>query len=255
MLLGLDHLVVAVPDLGAATSSFAGLGFTVVPGGRHPQGTHNALIPFRDGAYLELFAFYEANRQHRWWEALQQGGGLVDFCMRTSDLGSDLAAFRRAGVAMDDPRPLGRVRPDGVSLAWRLAIPQGPWVGVVPFLIEDVTPREERVPGDTAHAIGALGVDTLTVAVANLGPVRQAYGGVLAGAGEEIEQPELGARGLRLSVGPHRVEFLCPSPGEGPLGDALGGRPARPWAVRLRAASPRGWLPAAQTHGARIRLG
>lgn len=254
MLLGVDHLVIAVPDLGAAMTSFAGLGFTVVPGGRHPQGTHNALLAFGDGAYLELFAFFEANREHRWWEPLRQGGGFVDFCLRTSDLAADLAALRRAGVEMDDPRPLERVRPDGVSLAWRLAIPRGSWVRVAPFLIEDVTPREDRVPGSASHANGALGIDTVVVAVAAVERVRQAYGG-LGHGGEEVDRPELGARSLRLTIGRHRFEFLAPHAGGSPLADVLRGRDAWPWAIRLRASTPGGWLPPGQTHGARIRLG
>ena len=82
MLKGIDHLVIVVPELEAAVASYRGLGFTVVPGGRHPIGTHNALIAFEDGAYLELIAFFEPHAQHRWYERLQQDGGLIDFCCR-----------------------------------------------------------------------------------------------------------------------------------------------------------------------------
>ena len=49
MLLGIDHLVIAVPDLATAQRQYEALGFTVVPGGRHPVGTHNALVAFADG--------------------------------------------------------------------------------------------------------------------------------------------------------------------------------------------------------------
>src|SRR5262249_58019959 len=58
MLTGIDHLVVAVPDLDAAIESYQSVGFHVVRGGRHQVGTHNALVPFADGVYLELIAFY-----------------------------------------------------------------------------------------------------------------------------------------------------------------------------------------------------
>src|SRR5439155_1412482 len=68
---GIDHIVIAVPDLAAARTSYAALGFTVVPGGRHPVGTHNALIAFGDGSYVELIAFYEDNPAHKWWTPLQ----------------------------------------------------------------------------------------------------------------------------------------------------------------------------------------
>src|SRR5574337_46476 len=146
MLLGIDHLVVVVPDLQAASQRYAELGFTVVPGGRHPVGTHNALIAFADGSYIELIAFFEPSPAHRWWTPLRRGGGLVDFCMQTSDLQGDTEAFRQAGVHIEDPEPLTRVRPDGYTLRWVLSIPRGPHRGVAPFLIQDETPREERVP-------------------------------------------------------------------------------------------------------------
>ncbi|MBI2155157.1 MAG: VOC family protein [Candidatus Rokubacteria bacterium] len=124
MLRGIDHLVVVVPDLAAASRNYEQLGFTVVPGGRHPVGTHNALISFTDGSYIELIAFYEPSPDHRWWAPLQKGGGLVDFCMQTDDLRGDTAMFRQAGVQIDDPKPLSRVRPDGYKLSWVLSIPQ-----------------------------------------------------------------------------------------------------------------------------------
>ena len=47
MLKGIDHFVVVVSDLEAAIKSYGELGFTVVRGGKHNIGTHNALIAFR----------------------------------------------------------------------------------------------------------------------------------------------------------------------------------------------------------------
>ena len=82
MLQGIDHIVIAVPDLAVASRNYEALGFTVVPGGRHPVGTHNALIAFADGAYIELIAFYEKNTQHKWWVPLEKGGGLVTSACR-----------------------------------------------------------------------------------------------------------------------------------------------------------------------------
>src|SRR3972149_1560451 len=107
MLRGIDHLVVVVPDLAAAAKSYAALGFSVVPGGRHPVGTHNQLIAFADGSYIELIAFYEKTAEHKWWGPLQRGGGLVDFCMQTDDLLADTPALRREGPPRAAPPPGG----------------------------------------------------------------------------------------------------------------------------------------------------
>jgi hypothetical protein len=59
MLTGIDHVVVVIQELERAMVAYRGLGFTVVPGGRHATGTHNALVGFADGTYLELLAFRE----------------------------------------------------------------------------------------------------------------------------------------------------------------------------------------------------
>ena len=57
MIKGIDHIVVVVPDLEDAITKYGELGFTVVRGGKHNIGTHNALIAFADGSYVELIAF------------------------------------------------------------------------------------------------------------------------------------------------------------------------------------------------------
>src|SRR5207249_370550 len=54
------HLAIGTPWIATGLGLFIvgrALGFTVVPGGVHAGGlTHNALIPFADGRYLELLA-------------------------------------------------------------------------------------------------------------------------------------------------------------------------------------------------------
>ncbi len=151
MLKGIDHVVVVVADLEAAIESYGELGFTVVRGGKHNIGTHNALLAFADGSYIELIAFLAPVKGHPWYAALSAGSGLVDFCMRTDDLRADVDAFRRAGVSIGDPGAMTRDRPDGYRLSWVLSIPNPPFNGSVPFLIKDETPRDERVPA-RAHA-------------------------------------------------------------------------------------------------------
>ncbi len=255
MLTGIDHLVVVVPDLEAAIQNYEQLGFTVVRGGRHPVGTHNALIAFADGSYLELIAFYEPSADHRWWKPLQEGGGLVDFCMQTDDLRGDTAAFRRAGVDIEDPTPLSRVRPDGYKLSWVLSIPRGPHRGVAPFLIEDETPRAERVPSAVTHRNGVSGIVTVTVAVADPDAVRRWYEGVLGGGGQGIERKDLDAAGVRFRTGRHALDFVAPGGSRSPVGAWLRARGPSPYAAMLRTAGGKaGSLDEAKTLGARLAL-
>jgi catechol 2,3-dioxygenase-like lactoylglutathione lyase family enzyme len=253
MLRGIDHILIAVPDLEIARKSYEALGFTVVAGGRHPVGTHNALIAFADGSYIELIAFYEANPAHKWWAPLQKGGGLVDFCMQTDDLQGDTRAFRTAGVAIDDPSPLSRVRPDGYRLKWVLSIPREGHRGVAPFLIQDETPREERIPRQTSHENGVTGIGTVTVAVTDVAPARTWYAEVLKQAGRPARRPDLDAAGVLFTVGPHTLEFVMPRGASGPLREWLETRGSSPYSATLKAgkAIP---LDPTKTLGAKLAL-
>jgi len=236
MLTGIDHIVILVPDLETAIRHYAQLGFTVVPGGKHPTFTHNALISFADGAYIELLAFYQPNPESKWWARLEQGGGLIDFCMQTDDLRAEIAAFREAGISMTDPMPFSRVRPDGYQLSWVLSSHQGQYRGVIPFLIEDETPREERVPRETKHENQVTGIDTLTLAVDDLGDIRRWYGALL-GHGQEVERQDLDASGVRFTIGPHSLDFLAPKESGSPLSEWLRERGHSPYAATLKTAS------------------
>lgn len=254
MLTGIDHLVIAVPDLAAAIKTYRDLGFTVAAGGRHTGvGTDNALIVFRDGAYLELVGFYEPRPDHRWWTPLQQGGGLVDFCLQTTDLSADAERLRRAGVDMGEPEPRHRLRPDGVEVRWTCVLARGADRGVAPFLIDEETGRATRVPAASPHANGVTGIGRVTVAVPDLAPVRRWYAQALGAPGQDLACPELGAAGACFTIGPHTFEFLAPT-GAGPIRAWLATRGASPYAVTLVGAPRSVPLDLARTWGARLAL-
>src|SRR5262249_5090781 len=94
MLRSIDHIVILVRDLAQRPGASERLGFPATPGGEHTGGaTHNALITFADGAYFELIAFKERDKEqpHRWWRQLAYGEGIVDYCLRGDDVGSEAA--------------------------------------------------------------------------------------------------------------------------------------------------------------------
>lgn len=149
-------------------------GFTVTPGGEHAGGeTHNALIAFADRSYLELVAFHDlgAPLNHRWWKLAADGGGLANFALLSDDLAADSVAL--ADLVESSPKDGGRIRPDGVELKWRTAQLKAP----LPFVIEDVTARELRVPGGAAieHANGARGIASVVVGAVDLGDAEWRY--------------------------------------------------------------------------------
>jgi len=235
MILGIDHLVIVVKDLDQATRDYRELGFNVVAGGQHPVGSHNALIAFQDGSYLEIIAFYREAPDHRWWEPLSKGERFVDFCFQTDDLRGDTKKLRDAGVAINDPVPWARKRPDGYELKWLLSLATGPNRGVAPFLIEDITPRTERIPRQSQHSNGVTGIETVTVAVPELASIAKWYGSLLATPGIAVASPELNAEGLRFDVGPHTFKFLGPCDATSPLVDWLRRFGPSPYSAVLKA--------------------
>jgi hypothetical protein len=237
MFTGIDHLVIAVNDLEQASRDYQQLGFTVIPGGKHPVGSHNALVAFEDGSYLELIAFYRDAPDHRWWEPLQKGERLVDYCMQTDDLAGDTRRLRECGVAINDPVPWSRTRPDGYELQWQLSLVTGTQRGVAPFLIQDVTPRSERVPTQCDHANGATGIGTLSIVVAELAKVDHWFQTLLGRAPQPVADDALEVQGLCFTVGAHKIEFMTPATPQSPLLDWMKRYGPSPYAATLRTGS------------------
>ena len=174
MLTRLDHLVILVRDLELASADFERLGFAVTPGGEHADGlTRNALVPFEDGTYLELVSFLDPEdpTDNVWgWRGFYPREGLIDYCAASNDLDADLGRLKSLGFVVDGPDSGGRRLPDGTEIRWRSArISQEG--RIFPFLIEDLSPRELRVPGGpaTRHPNGAAGVSGLDISTPDPG--------------------------------------------------------------------------------------
>ena len=175
MITGIDHVVLVVTDLGRAVDDHRARGFTVTPGGEHAGGlTHNALVGFADGAYLELIAFHDAaaaRGKHSWQPVAERGGGWADFALASDDLAADAAAL--AELLKRPPESGGRTRPDGVAVAWQSARLLAP----LPFLIEDITLRQVRVPSgaQAAHANGTRGIAGVVLGARDVGATTARY--------------------------------------------------------------------------------
>ena len=234
MIRGIDHIVIAGPDLDALTETFRSLGFNVVGGGKHPIGSYNNLIGLADGAYIELLSFYEHSPNHYWWDAVHsRGGGLIDFCMQTDDIRGDYAVFAAQGVAMSPLVGLSRVRVDGYQLAWLNNEIYEQYQGLIPFVIEDETPREERVPKENQHANHVSGIDAITLAARDLDLARRIMDAALGQRGQPMRDGELGASGIVYDVGPHRLEYLTPDDESSPLAAHLAADRPLPWRIRF----------------------
>jgi catechol 2,3-dioxygenase-like lactoylglutathione lyase family enzyme len=260
MIQGIDHVVIAVRDLAAAVDDYQRLGFTVTPGGEHTGGgTHNALVSFADGSYFELIAFREPDRpqQHKWWGRFAKGEGTVDYALLVDDAIAEADRLHAVGISGDGPRDGGRLRPDGQHIAWRnlaLEVPGAP----LPFLIEDVTPRELRVPAGpaTEHPLGVTGVAGLTLLVADLDRAIAPFAALLNTPGEPMSASIAGAaRARRFSFGPRLIDLAEVEPGADELHRHITERVAGPYEIVLTGAPANiALLPMEATHGARIRV-
>jgi len=143
MLLGIDHLVIAVDDPDAAAALLeAELGLAATGGGRHEAGTRNRLV-FLGDAYVELIGVWDRALALAHpigaaaVRALDAGTpGLVTYALATDGARREVTALRGAGSPISDVIGGSRIRPDGERVAWQCAFP--PHVGPAdpPFLIE-----------------------------------------------------------------------------------------------------------------------
>ena len=214
----IDHIVIISDDLDTAILNARKAGFTVVPGGTHGDGnTHNALIGFEDGAYIELIAPTAQGKdaEHRWFGRLRQGGGMVDFCLLGKNLAEETAAIRERGIDYPEPFDMARAKPDGTRIAWKLSTPPGA-VGEKgwPFIIEDTTPRDLRVPRERAevlHPNGATGVAGITVLVEDLASATREYEAILGTAAQQLRSPlDDVVLGAVLPLGTHWILLTVP---------------------------------------------
>ena len=231
--LRLDHAVIAVPDLVVAMANYEALGFTVRFGGEHPgRRTHNALIYFADGSYLELIAerleLPPTDDERENWirmTPVREGSILLTYALRTEDLAATIAACARRGLTLEGPRAGARVRPDGARVAWRSAAAANL---NLPFIIEDVSARALRIldaEADTEHANGALGVRRIVLLTADVAKIAAEYTPLLG------QRAELTGAAARFALG--EAEILIRPPADAREESVLGEAAALPYALAL----------------------
>jgi catechol 2,3-dioxygenase-like lactoylglutathione lyase family enzyme len=208
---GIDHVIVAVRDLEDAKASWARLGFTLTPRGRHlGQGTANYCLMFgRD--YLELLGFVEPDgeaAQLQQFLAEREGAMAVAFAP-DGPLDEVRAALLARGLHPAEARALGRrlESPEGdVTLRFALAaLPPAETPELASFLCAHLTPELLRRPEWLAHPNGATGLRAVTVVAAETAPLLPAYDR-LFGLHEVTTTDALAS----VRAGHHRLLFATP---------------------------------------------
>ncbi len=218
VLLGIDHLVIAVPDLDAAAQELEGaVGLAATGGGRHPTlGTQNRLVWLGD-QYLELVSIVNRRVALESWlgfptiAALERGGGLVTWAIASDSVRAEIAVLRALGARLGDPIPGERVRPDGQVVRWQLSLPDRIGPAEPPFLIEhDLRSAEWTKPERAARRVerhpigGPVRLEVLELPVAD---VPDAIHKLARAAGLRF-RPSLAGGGARdANVGPQIVRL------------------------------------------------
>jgi hypothetical protein len=70
-----------------------------------------------------------------------------------------------------------------------------------------------------------------------------------------VEREDLAASGVRVTIGPHSLDFVAPRGPDGPLTGWLAARGPSPFAVTLATTGAKGPLPLDKTMAARLSLG
>jgi catechol 2,3-dioxygenase-like lactoylglutathione lyase family enzyme len=235
MLPRIDHVTVAVRDLGEAVERFQRLGFKVTRGGRLTHtGTRNALIHLGLQC-IELLAVDSTTRAGR--EELagptlvnmvtEHDGALLGYSIATDRLREivEREGFRRGvtGFTVDPPYEMRR-QVDGGEVVWRMAVPGGAvWRRPWPALVQWETPDVARAKLEPApnHENGVTGISGVALGVANMDTAIVIYRDAL-GLNEPSmdEVSSLGAQRATFRVGEGSIHLLRGTTA-GPLSDYI----------------------------------
>jgi len=185
VVLELDHVSICGSNLDPLRQAFTEVGLAPDFGGPHSNGvTHMAAVGFDDGTYIELIAPVKAGvtTGSNWAKFMGEDAVTCAWAVGTNVLLQEADRLKKAGIAVTAPTPGSRKRPDGMSVEWNLVdVGSGTPGSVLPFIIEDQTPRAWRVK-TSASVQGApvTGVENVVIGVSNLDAsialFRKAYG-------------------------------------------------------------------------------
>jgi hypothetical protein len=183
--LELDHVSVCGSNLDALRQAFTEVGLTPDFGGPHANGvTQMAFIGFDDQSYLELIAPVKAGvtEGSDWGKLMAGDAGSCAWAVGTNVLLQEVDRLKKAGVPVTAPQSGSRKRPDGMSVEWTTAdVGSGTPGSLLPFIIEDQTPRTWRVQiSESVKGAPVFGVEDVVLGVSNLDATialfRKAYG-------------------------------------------------------------------------------
>jgi len=118
----IDHIMLAIDDLDKGVQAFeAATGVKPVYGGKHPRGTHNALVSLGEGMYLELISVQKGVKTPEDFAGIEQLHTLtpIGWAVSSKNSAQVRSKLQAAGMAVTDPAPGSRITPTGATLSWQ----------------------------------------------------------------------------------------------------------------------------------------
>lgn len=247
--LRLDHVIISVTDLEGAIANYQKLGFNAFYGGKHGDGlTHNGLVIFADGSYLELIALVDPSQREAasFKQLVREAEGYTGYALLSNDIDSDIEMMQQQGIQTNAIRSGSRERGDGAQLRWRMA---RLGTQMSPFIIQDETEHNLRVPDDaqtTTHENSAQAITNITILAEDFGKVVTRYSALLGTmAATEGDIATFPLDGCTITV------RACADTDEQHYAAQFG---AVPYELTVRGGTTSQLLDVTQAHGARLQL-
>lgn len=165
----IDHVVLLVRDLEAASQTMREAGFAVAKRADKAEkpGSTFRFVSFADGSYILLNAFSEeAMKAHRLGPVLREREGWGDWSILVPDMDAARTRASGAGIVLGSENKVANVLATGEPWGLRLLVCGRGSGGdeSLPFLVQDVEGRDARIPACGPHPCGAGGIAGLTIA-------------------------------------------------------------------------------------------
>jgi len=232
---GIDHTLVGVRDLEAARSTWATLGFTLTPRGRHiGWGTGNYCIMLESG-YIELLGVVDPSQFLNNLDGfLKKREGLMALAFGTDNPAQCAEDLKESGVVFEGPKGLKRKLelPEGEVLPEfeLLYLDRAATPGLNAFITHHRTPELIRRPEWLRHANRAKRLRSVTVVTED--PVRTVIGYLPLFGPDRIQVSDAMTV---VDTGAGRIRFVNPK-GLRTLYDALLPLPEHetPWIAAMK---------------------
>jgi hypothetical protein len=185
-----------------------------------------------------LVAFTDPERAAStfWGEAVRKlkvGEGLAGYVLSSEDLEADVLQIRGRGLEIADPQEGSRTRPDGELVLWKTAIAGGTPAGILPFLIQDITPRELRSQPPQEGLGTHLSVKEVIVATRNVEVARQSYRELVGIEPRYVQNTARDLSGYRVNTSWGSIILAHPERKANAMSDQLAQRGEGLYAINL----------------------